>query len=269
MGPDPVGTGLRGEELGREGRRADRIEPAARDLAQKGFAGDRHEHRPPETRPQHRDPLEHGDRSPRIPPEKEPHPRIDDQPLLADAAADECREPRLEETLDRVEDLSGARELAVGAFGLREGVDDDELCLSRSELGVERLVREAPDVVQPVDPGSEGEAQDLGIGRIDGDAQVGRSQCLEDRAKPRDLQLGRDRRGIGMARRGAELDDLGTGGGEAPGMGDRALGLEIAAPVREGILGDVDDPDDLDCPTHTAFLARHPFPRRKARGEAA
>ena len=263
MCPDPVCTRTRGEELGGEGRRADRIEAAARELAQKRFTRDRHEHGPPETRTQHRDPLKHRDRSARILPEKEAHPWIHDQPLLADPPAHERREPRVEEALDRIEDLLRARECAVSAFGLGKRVDDDEIGGPCGELGVERLVGEAPDIVQPVRSGGEGEAQDLGMGRVDAAAQVGGAQGFENRAKSRDLPIGGDLGGVGMARGGAELDDVGTGRRELPGMGDRALGREIAAAVRERVLGDVDDADDLDCPSHTAFLARDVVARRE------
>jgi len=47
-----------------------------------------------------------------------------------------------------------------------------------------------------------------------------------------------------MARRGAEFDDVGAVGVQTPGMADCLGRGEVASTVREGVLGDVHDPDD-------------------------
>ncbi len=88
-------------------------------------------------------------------------------------------------------------------------------------------------------------AGDRGLRGVDAQGDVGgRRQPLDDGDDPAGLLVGGDWRRAGAGGLPADVEDVGTGGGELDPVGDGGIGLEEAPAVRERVGRDVDDPHD-------------------------
>ena len=81
------------------------------------------------------------------------------------------------------------------------------------------------------------------VSMLTGTAGVG-GQRPDHRDDPGGLVVGGDRRGAGPGGLATHVEHRGTRVAQREPVGDRGVGIEVAAPVGEGIRGHVDDPHD-------------------------
>jgi hypothetical protein len=114
---------------------------------------------------------------------------------------------------------------------------------ARRELGQRRVAQPA-DVVEHHRPGLQGGARDLRLPRVDRDADALGREALDQRDDAGGLVAGRGGRGVGDARLGADVDEVGALGDELQPALELALERVQAHGVRERVGTGVDDPHD-------------------------
>jgi hypothetical protein len=155
--------------------------------------------------------------------------RVEHDPVSREPLGDRHRGPLLEEVLDVGDDVGEVEERLLLVPDTR--VQDDERRVVRGAQASDLEVGEARHVVDHAGAGLERRARDDRIRRVDRDGDPLGDERLDERDGRSDLLIERDRRAVGDARVGADVDDARTLGDER----HRALHLRIEAREMDGV----------------------------------